>query len=151
MIQISFLTTEFIAPPVASLLMESLGPHFAFLSAIPVESLAFIFLLLLPKNKTVQTEDVSLANTDAEDQDTLLPQIRQAAGRLRHYLRHEMSSIFVQRPLQVGLAAMMAAKMSRPILDITLQFMSFKFHWPISKVRITLSNTSLDMQLTHKR
>lgn len=140
MIQISFLMTELLAPPIASLLMESIGPHFAFASAIPVQASAFLLLFLLPRNRATPPTDASLPDTTAGGQETLLSKIRQAVGRLTYYLRYEVSSIFAQRSLLVGLAAMLVAKMGRPILDITLQFMSFKFHWPISKVTMAMFN-----------
>jgi hypothetical protein len=126
--------------------MESFGPHFAFLSGIPVQFLPLLLLLFLPGNKereNIEAEDETATyaqSTASEANGSAAAQIRHAVSQLSRYLRNDMGRIFANRPLLIGLSAMIMAKMGRPVQELMLQFMTFKFDWPISKVRRAILN-----------
>lgn len=138
MIQVEILLTAIFGPPLATLLMEKFGPHFAFLGGIPVQILPLVLVLFLPgnkKSKNEETEGEAAEQTPAPAATgSAAAQIRHAASQLLHYMRNDMGKILANRPLLIGLSAMVVTQMGRPVQDLMLQFMTFKFDWPISKV-----------------
>lgn len=133
MIQVALLVSELVSPPIASFLMRTIGAHFTFLAQVPIEACGFILLYFLPGNEP-KTRDAAYDRLQEASGDSWL---WKAGGRVRRCLRDirgDMSTIFAQKRMLVTLGGMLVAKMARPILDVTMQFMSNKFGWPIHKV-----------------
>ncbi|KAF4452139.1 hypothetical protein F53441_4977 [Fusarium austroafricanum] len=146
-VQVVLLITELIAPPLGAVLMKALGPHFAFLVAIPLEALAFVVLGFIPNTRS--PHNTSNDNVDGEEEE----EESQAAHNqgqescnsqfsVSHMLqntRRGFSTLGMQRGLWIGLLALVVAKMARPMLELILQYMSVRFGWPLSKTAFLLS------------
>ncbi|ATY67241.1 Major facilitator superfamily general substrate transporter [Cordyceps militaris] len=143
MIQVCLLALESISPPLGSLLMETVGPYYAWLAGIPLGLLGFACLSFLPRNKTFAiTECEPCAPEDAEhsaSSTTMYDRSKERVTALAYHLRHDIPKLFHSKSLFVGLLAMFTAKMARPIKDLLSQFMTAKFEWPISQANLLIS------------
>lgn len=148
--QVVLLITELIAPPLGAVLMKALGPHFAFLTAVPLEALAFVVLGFIPNTKSSDSapsdiegperEEPQPANGEGEesmnDENLSKNKVLQALSHLSHNIRHGVRTLGSHKSLLVGLLALVVAKMARPMLELILQYMSVRFGWPLAKVRV---------------
>lgn len=139
------LVTEFVAPPIASVLMELAGPHFAFLTAIPLEALAWVALGLIRETKSSDAGqddmeeaqsliDNNVGNVEDSRPTSLKSKIRWASSRLSHKLTHSVGALGSQMGLLAGLMALVVAGFARPMLELILQYMSVRYGWSLSKV-----------------
>lgn len=133
--------TEFIAPPLAAILLNTCGPHFAFLAAIPFELAAFLALGLI-KEPHHDRNDEHVQNSDeCEDGDVhhhaskSKASYKQPLIKVVQYLREDVGGLLSQRQLLMGLLAVVGCRLGRPMLELILQYMSVKFGWHFSKVR----------------
>ncbi|KAH7182147.1 major facilitator superfamily domain-containing protein [Fusarium sp. MPI-SDFR-AT-0072] len=152
-VQVVLLITELIAPPLGAVLMKALGPHFAFLTAVPLEALAFVVLGFIPNTKSSESapsdiegterEETQSANDQCEetinDQNPLKNKVLQALSHLSHNIRHGVHTLGRHKSLLIGLLALVVAKMARPMLELILQYMSVRFGWPLAKTAFLLS------------
>ncbi|KAF5650052.1 major facilitator superfamily transporter [Fusarium sp. NRRL 52700] len=148
-VQVVLLITELVAPPLGAVLMKTLGPHFAFLTAVPLEALAFVVLGFIPNTKSpgnapsdidgTEEEEVPSGNDECEetmnDGNPSKTMVLQAPTNLLHDIRHGIRTLASHKSLLVGLLALVVAKMARPMLELILQYMSVRFAWPLAKVR----------------
>lgn len=145
-IHVTTLVTEFIAPPLAAILLNTCGSHFAFLAAIPFELAAFLALGLI-KEPHHDRSDECIGNSDeCEDGNdhrhhTSKPKAsyKQPLIKVMHYLREDVGGLLSQKQLLLGLLAVVGCRLGRPMLELILQYMSVRFGWHFSKV----SNPSL--------
>lgn len=122
-----------VAPVIGVLLLDAIGPHFTFLAGIPVKALGFIALLLI-KEKAAKGHD-SIHDPDPEESDPAAQgKIRRPWTSLMRYIRNDIGDILINRALFIGLLVLPVQKLSRPMLELILQYMSFKFGWPLSRV-----------------
>ncbi|KAF5655016.1 major facilitator superfamily transporter transporter [Fusarium sp. NRRL 25303] len=149
-VQVVLLITELIAPPLGAILMKALGPHFAFLTAVPLEALAFVVLGFIPNTKSsdsapsdiegTEGEESQSANDECEetvnDENSSKNKVLQALSHLSHNIQHGVRTLGSHKSLLVGLLALVVAKMARPMLELILQYMSVRFGWPLAKVRV---------------
>lgn len=140
-VQFAVLTSEFLAPPLGSLLMEALGPHLTFLAGVPLELIGFLIILIIPGNAAINSGNTPLESSNTpsvthsvEAGESLGNKLKRVPYRLILYVRQDIISITSRRPFLIGLLALVVAKMARPLIELTLQFMSIKFDWPIRKV-----------------
>ncbi|KAF5250783.1 hypothetical protein FANTH_4055 [Fusarium anthophilum] len=138
-VQVVLLITELIAPPLGAILMKALGPHFAFLTAVPLEALAFVVLGFIPNTKSSDSAPSDIEVTEGEeapsandvceetmnDENPSKNKVLQALTHLSHDVRHG--------------APLVVAKMARPMLELILQYMSVRFGWPLAKTAFLLS------------
>ncbi|KAF5593540.1 major facilitator superfamily transporter [Fusarium subglutinans] len=138
-VQVVLLITELIAPPLGAILMKALGPHFAFLTAVPLEALAFVVLGFIPNTKSSDSAPSDIEVTEGEeapsandvceetmnDENPSKNKVLQALTHLSHDVRHG--------------APLVVAKMARPMLELILQYMSVRFGWPLAKTALLLS------------
>lgn len=141
MIQVCLLALESLSPLLGSLLMESVGPYYAWLVVIPLESLGFSCVALLPcnsKSAVLESESTVPESAPAPKQalpTVVLARLKQSATGLAYHLSHDVPKLFQSRYLIVAVLAKFTAKMARPVKDIMPQFMTAKFRLPISQVR----------------
>lgn len=142
MIHVCLLVLESISPPLGSLLMETIGPHYTWLAGIPLGLLGFLFLSYLPHNNISVTSESNICEPESTEQPALTTtpygRMKQTVLGLASRLRQDLPKLFLSKSLFIGLMAMFIAKMTRPIKDLLSQFMTAKFEWPISRVRILL-------------
>jgi hypothetical protein len=130
--------------------MNALGPHFAFLTAVPLEALAFVVLGFIPNTRA---SDCVLSNdmetTEADQNQSLSGQREETTSdpvsfkertlktlsHISHDIQHGVHTLGSHKSLLVGLLALVVAKMARPMLELILQYMSVRFGWPLAKVR----------------
>lgn len=129
------LISEMVAPAVGVLLLDAIGPHLTFLVGIPVKALGF-FALLLIKEKRPE-EDFTNTGPETEDSDSIahVKTARPWASLLR-YIRDDIGHILTNRVVLIGLIVLPVQKLSRPMLELILQYMSFRFGWPLSRVSL---------------
>lgn len=124
-----------IAPPIGVLLLDAIGPHLTFLVGIPVKALGFIALLFI-REKTTQGDDRG-HHPEAEEADPAEHgKLRRPWANLMRYIRNDIGDILMNRAVLLGLLVLPVQKLSRPMLELILQYMSFKFRWPLSRVII---------------
>ncbi|KAF5720124.1 major facilitator superfamily transporter [Fusarium mundagurra] len=152
-VQVVLLITELIAPPLGASLMKSLGPHFAFLTAVPLEALAFVVLSFIPNTRASDSVSSGTEGTEGDpsqlpngqceertsDQVSLKRRALQTLLHLSHNIRHGVHTLGSHNSLLVGLLALVVAKMARPMLELILQYMSVRFGWPLAKTAFLLS------------
>ncbi|KAG4295310.1 hypothetical protein FPRO06_01894 [Fusarium proliferatum] len=152
-VQVVLLITELIAPPLGAILMKALGPHFAFLTAVPLEALAFVVLGFIPNTKSSDSAPSDIEDTEGEespsangeceetvnDENSSKNKVLQALSHLSHSIRHGVCTLGSHKSLLVGLLALVVAKMARPMLELILQYMSVRFKWPLAKTALLLS------------
>ncbi|KAF4435233.1 MFS transporter [Fusarium acutatum] len=152
-VQVVLLITELIAPPLGAVLMNALGPHFAFLMAVPLEALAFVVLGFIPNTRAsgsvpsgtegTEGDRSQLPNGQSEettsDQVSLKEKVLQTLSHLSRNIRHGVHTLGSHKSLLVGLLALVVAKMARPMLELILQYMSVRFGWPLAKTAFLLS------------
>ncbi|KAF4950153.1 hypothetical protein FSARC_13296 [Fusarium sarcochroum] len=141
-VQVILLITELIAPPFGTFLMQVLGSHFAFLTAVPLEALAFVVLGCIPNTRSTgnipddSTEEGEEEENQAahdefhesqDDQSSWKDKVLQGLSHLSHNFRHGVRTLGMQPSLLVGLLALVVAKMARPMLELILQYMSTAF------------------------
>ncbi|KAF5565131.1 major facilitator superfamily transporter [Fusarium napiforme] len=153
-VQVVLLITELIAPPLGAVLMNALGPHFAFLTAVPLEALAFVVLGFIPSTRasdSVPSNDMETTEADQSlspngqgeeppsDQDSSKNKVLQALSHLSQSIRYGVHTLGGHKRLLVGLLSLVVAKMARPMLELILQYMSVRFGWPLAKTAFLLS------------
>ena len=122
-----------VAPVIGVLLLGAIGPHFTFLVGIPVKALGFIALLLIKEHAAKGHDRIH----DPEAEETYSAaqgKIRRPWTNLMRYIRKDIGDILVNRAVFIGLLVLPVQKLSRPMLELILQYMSFKFEWPLSRV-----------------
>lgn len=143
MFHVIMMLVEVAAPPLASLLMNKIGAHLTFLATIPVEAASLILLVFLSEPKpSGQLEEVEAHDpvSTLNRPKTMLGRLKQAVNHTTHSLRYDIAKFLANRVVFVTISAVVLAKMGRPVLELTLQFMSSKFKWPISKVSCRCSH-----------
>lgn len=140
MIHVCLLVLESISPPLGSLLMETIGPHYTWLAGIPLGLLGFLFLSYLPRNNISVTAESNMCEPESTEQPALSTtpygRMKQSVLGLASLLKQDIPNLFHSKSLFIGLMAMFIAKVARSIKDLFSQFMTAKFEWPISQVRI---------------
>lgn len=132
-VHVVILISEMVAPVIGVLLMHAIGPHLTFLLGVPVKALGFIALLLI-KEKAQESDDGSHDSVGEEAEPTTQGKIRRPLTNLMRYIRNDIGSILTNRLVFIGLLVLPVQKLSRPMLELILQYMSFKFGWPLSRV-----------------
>lgn len=127
------LVSEMIAPVIGVLLLHAIGPHLTFLVGIPVKALGFIALVFI-NEKAEEADDASRGSAGEEDEPATQGKTRRPLANTMHYIRHDIRSILTNRLVFIGLLVLPVQKLSRPMLELILQYMSFKFGWPLSRV-----------------
>nr|RBQ90591.1 hypothetical protein FVER53263_09940 [Fusarium verticillioides] len=153
-VQVVLLITELIAPPLGAVLMNALGPHFAFLTAVPLEALAFVVLGFIPNTRaSVSVLSNDMETTEADQSQSHSSQCEEATSdpvsfkeralqtlsHISHNIQHGVHTLGSHKSLLVGLLALVVAKMARPMLELILQYMSVRFGWPLAKTAFLLS------------
>ncbi|EWZ89455.1 hypothetical protein FOWG_09155 [Fusarium oxysporum f. sp. lycopersici MN25] len=148
-VQVVLLITELIAPPLGAVLMKALGPHFAFLTAVPLEALAFVVLGFIPNTRSsdnvpsdvegTEGDENQSANDETTNQNSSKVKILRTLSHLSDNIRHGVHTLGSHKSLLVGLLALVVAKMARPMLELILQYMSVRFGWPLAKTAFLLS------------
>lgn len=138
-IHVTTLVTEFIAPPLAAVLLNTCGPHFAFLAAVPFELAAFFALgLVIEPHHDHRNDDGSESDEHDNDNDNQPSDSRSTLGqpllKVVRYLRQDVGGLLSQKALLLGLLAVVGCRLGRPMLELILQYMSVKFGWHFSKV-----------------
>lgn len=122
-----------VAPAIGVLLLDAIGPYFTFLVGIPVKALGFIALSLIQKKTAADW--FSTHDSETEDSDPIAPSKSQRPWTsLVHYIRDDIGHILMNRVVLIGLVVLPVQKLSRPMLELILQYMSYKFGWPLSRV-----------------
>lgn len=133
--------TEFIAPPLAAVLLNTCGPHFAFLAAITFELAAFLALGLIKEphhdrnDEGLNNPDECEDGNDSHHASKTKANYKQPLIKVVQYLREDVGGLLSQRQLLLGLLAVVGCRLGRPMLELILQYMSVKFGWHFSKVR----------------
>lgn len=134
--------TELLSPLLGALLMNTLGSHFAFLAAVPLEVAAFFSLGLIrePSPEGERESATGLDDCESDDGDAALEaksKFGQPLARVVHYIRKDIGALLARRSLLIGLLAVVGCRLGRPMLELILQYMSAKFGWPLSKVSLS--------------
>ncbi|KAF4337200.1 major facilitator superfamily transporter [Fusarium beomiforme] len=144
--QVVLLITELIAPPLGAVLMKVLGPHFAFLVAVPLEALAFVVLGFIPNTSSSSSSpDEYEEGREEQENEAAIDRIsctKRAFLAVSHLTENVQSGVLTlgtQKSLLTGLLALVVAKMARPMLELILQYMSVRFGWPLGKTAFLLS------------
>ncbi|CAN8097742.1 unnamed protein product [Discula destructiva] len=144
LIHVTTLVTELISPPLGSLLMDTLGPHFAFLAGVPFEIAAFSALGLVEEPRSKRCQEVESNDDEHENFHNNLasetkPNFRKPLMKVVHYFRQDIGGLLSQKSLLLGLLAVVGCRLGRPMLVLTLQYMSVRFGWHFSKTGYLLS------------
>ena len=125
-VHIVVLVSEMVAPALGVLLMHAIGPHLTFLVGIPVEALGFIALFFIKE----QAGDAGDGNRDSvgeQAEPTFQVKTQGLLANLVHYMRNfDVGSILTDRLVFIGLLVRPVQKLSRPMLELILQYMSFR-------------------------
>lgn len=122
-----------VAPAIGVLLLDAIGPHLTFLVGIPVKALGFIALIFI-KEKAEEADEGNHDSVREEAEPAEQGKIRRPLANLMRYIRNDIGSILTNRLVFIGLLVLPVQKLSRPMLELILQYMSFKFGWPLSRV-----------------
>lgn len=132
-VHVVILVSEMVAPAVGVLLLHAIGPHLTFLAGVPVKALGFIALLFIKENGE-ESHDSNHDSVGEESEPATHGKIRRPLANLMRYIRNDIGSILTNRLVLIGLLVLPVQKLSRPMLELILQYMSFKFGWPLSRV-----------------
>lgn len=132
-VHVVILVSEMVAPAIGVLLLDAIGPHFTFLVGIPVKALGFIALFFI-REKPAQGHEASHDSEGGDAEPPIQGKTRRPLVNLIHYIRNDIGSILANRLVFIGLLVLPVQKLSRPMLELILQYMSFKFGWPLSRV-----------------
>lgn len=127
------LVSEMVAPAIGVLLLQAIGPHLTFLVGIPVKALGFVALFFI-KERAEEADDASHDSAGEEAEPATHGKMRRPLAHLMYYIRDDIGSILTNRLVFFGLLVLPVQKLSRPMLELILQYMSFKFGWPLSRV-----------------
>lgn len=138
-IHVTTLVTEFIAPPLAAVLLNTCGSHFAFLAAVSFELAALLALGLIkepPREDRQESAQSAGEHGDDNDSQALESKLafKQPFIKVMQYLRQDVGGLLSQKALMLGLLAVVGCRLGRPMLELILQYMSVKFGWHFSKV-----------------
>ncbi|KAI3392718.1 hypothetical protein diail_5275 [Diaporthe ilicicola] len=137
-VHVVILISEMVAPAIGVLLLDAIGPHLTYLVGIPVKALGFIALLFI-REKAPEGDDGSHDSAGEEDGPAEQGKLRRPLANLMHYIRHDIGSILANRLVLIGLLVLPVQKLSRPMLELILQYMSFKFGWALSRTSYLIS------------
>ncbi|KAK2606486.1 hypothetical protein N8I77_005229 [Diaporthe amygdali] len=137
-VHVVILISEMVAPAIGVLLLDAIGPHLTFLVGIPVKALGFIALIFI-REKPKEGDDSHHDSRGEEAEPEIQGKIRQPLANLMRYIRDDIGSILTNRLVFIGLLVLPVQKLSRPMLELILQYMSFKFGWPLSRTSYLIS------------
>ncbi|KAG6354116.1 hypothetical protein INS49_005087 [Diaporthe citri] len=131
-VHVVILVSEMVAPAIGVLLLDAIGPHLTFLVGTPVKALGFIALFFI-KEKAKEADDGNPDSAGEEAEPTTHGKIPRPLANLMRYIRNDIGSILTNRLVLIGLLFLPVQKLSRPMLELILQYTSFKFGWPLSR------------------
>lgn len=114
--------------------MQAIGPHLTYLVGIPVKALGFVALFFIKEKAHEPEEEESHDSAAEEAEPATHGKMRRPLANLMRYIRDDIGSILSNRYVFIGLLVLPVQKLSRPMLELILQYMSFKFGWPLSRV-----------------
>lgn len=157
-LQVATLTSEFLGPPLGSLLMAKIGPYFGFLSGTVLMAMGSFLLLLLPsktarsrQSKAPMSGNAVLDDvpTDVSTDDIEVPKKPESfVTRLSGHFHHGLVAMLSNKRLLVSIATMVVSKLTRPLLELTMQYMSVKFGWTISQVCNNVTTPSYQLLIS---
>jgi MFS family permease len=125
-INVVFLVTELVAPPIGSQLSKAVGPHLTFLFTLPFALIGLVVLRFIP-----ETLNPTNHNPGIEPEPF---NIRKKFESINIHLRESILPLLNRPLLFIALMALFVNRLSRPILAMLLQYMSAKFHWKLEQV-----------------
>ncbi|KAH8673912.1 major facilitator superfamily domain-containing protein [Xylariales sp. PMI_506] len=143
LVGVMMLVSEFLSAPVGSFLMDRIGPYGTFLMAFPFSLAGAFVLFLMPKDEHFKIR--SDAETDESEQSTFfatnsIPQAKIGhMAELSRFIREDVWSLFQRPAVFIGVGCLATQKLTRPMLDMFLQYMSAKFLWPLSRAMYIIS------------
>ncbi|KAF2665053.1 MFS general substrate transporter [Microthyrium microscopicum] len=135
----SFLVTEILAPPIGKHLMDAIGPYNTVIIIIPacLSSLSFVFVIPETLQKSEQVEEPGTASLSSDS--SLLSKIQAKVIGIKMHLKEGALPLLKRPVLILVLLAMSLNKLSRPILMVTLQYVSAVFGWTLGETSYLLS------------
>lgn len=148
------MASELIAPALGSFLMGRIGPHFTFLLGIPLLTFSLVALYFIRDEKPeyighsdVEDCESTRLNPESDEFFSGLDNSSQTsldggtsgktegalAGALR-FVREDVGTLLVRAGVLAGLASLAVHRVARPLLELTLQYMSVRFGWPLRTV-----------------
>jgi MFS family permease len=128
------IVTMLIGPPIGAILMETYSPQTALLCTIPPRVLSLVLLFMVPETGPKKGLVTSLSGSN--DRKPLRVILH---GKIKHFTHHVIHNIFPiisQLPVLLGLVAFIVNAFAVPLLGLILQYMSSRFQWKLSQVRI---------------
>lgn len=119
--------------------MNTVGSHFAFLAGVPFEVAALLALVLIKETRQEQSHGGDDGREGEEDSHSTESKshISQQWCKVMDYFRQDIGGLLSQKSLLLGLLAVVSCRLGRPMLVLTLQYMSARFGWHLSKVSLT--------------
>ena len=132
------LVSELLAPVTGSLLMERFGANLCFLFGILAYLLVFGILWFIPEtSKSSQSSGDSLPST-AESAELLKhgSGISQKLVDLVDHIRTDLLPLLSRGTLVLGMLSLLVNYFALPVFNILMQYMTIRFEWKYSQVRI---------------
>ena len=138
--------------------MGRIGPHFTFLVGIPLFTFSLVVLYFIRDEEPKyighsDSEDCERTRLNPESDDTAsgienssqtsLPggisgKTKGALADALRFVREDVGALLVRAGVLAGLASLAIHRVARPLLELSLQYMSVRFGWPLRKVRSIL-------------
>jgi hypothetical protein len=140
------LVTELIAVPVASHVMERIGPNHAFALMIPIEICTIPILFFIKETLVLETENQSSPvhsdsgsshSADLTIQQRARAKLYDGINATHSHLMNGVLPLLRRRVLLLALAGFFVNRLTRPVLTLLLQYASVKFSLRISQVSTT--------------
>ncbi|KJZ74994.1 hypothetical protein HIM_05480 [Hirsutella minnesotensis 3608] len=144
------LLTELIAPVLGTLLLRTMSPYFVFLIGIPIQTLGILVIGFIPASASFARPDQHPRALPSQDGNVMTSiesngqtSVRARASRILsstgQFIRHELGPLLSRRVILVAYAAFLLARAERPLLDLTVQWMWYKFEWVYQRTNYLLS------------
>lgn len=159
------MVSELIGPAVGSILTAAIGPHLAFLATIPSYFLSLVVMYFIKDEEPQATDACGLeqgegnglldadyaSSSTARSSRDYQSSSRGASPSRKHsmmeavrFLRDDVWGLLLRASVLTGLLSLMVHRVYRPLLEVTIQYVSVRFGWKLRTVSIAIHQTRLD-------
>ncbi|CAI4215795.1 unnamed protein product [Parascedosporium putredinis] len=157
---VTIMVSELIGPAIGSILTAAIGPHLAFLATIPSYFLSLVVMYFIKDEEPQATDACGLeqgegnglldadyaSSSTARSSRDYQSSSRGASPNRKHsmmeavrFLRDDVWGLLLRASVLTGLLSLMVHRVYRPLLEVTIQYVSVRFGWKLRTANILLS------------
>jgi hypothetical protein len=121
--------------------MDYWNSYYAYAIGLPLEFFGFVVLVFIPetvkKQETTKSSDQNLSSEAPTGPERPgASWIRRSATHFKQHLIDDVLPLISRIPVLLALVALFVNRFSRSILKTLMQYLSARFDWKLSQVRI---------------